>query len=641
MAKKELLQKLFGMSPDKIITDALIFEEPEKTEWQMAASQLNDGLSKNQAWAMCQALQPMLRAGGAVMVRMRTNGKKRPATELQGLFSQNTNKMDMTRGLALILCTPTNLQHYVDRLTAKQRELWLRMLDCLYLTEREAKRILDTDHLTVKEKQRGYYYYATEKIDPPELMFFDMVRSPSAEVRRYGFREYETFISLPAPIYSFFLHVFRPETQEEGWYTRNELPKDHAVFNFEADSIIKHPLLQGLLEAGKLNMKLKGMSLTEVKRVGKSMGMPEIFGNDAIKGSNQELLRTRYYIEPLSLDYHIFRLRAETHEPYNYILRRIFSASFNRLCYYLPSLLFPHIKGLRRNFLEDNKLCEMLKDFNQLLKLHPDSWISIPDALQETLCEPDSKNLASYDQLVFNPSYISDSHDLTNLFSQKDIAVDTFVTEFGLTAIQAYSLMLCSLGMAEVALSPLNHPESPFARAEFIRLTNLGRYVLNISKTYEPPHIEQKAFFELDSERLIIRSLVNPNPYEQLLKDSSVAISKNRYETSASSFLAHCKNREDVEKNISIFRQFISSDLPPLWKQFFDQLLQHCNPLEKDATAYQHFRLSPDNADLIRLLTTDEKLRQLIIRAEDYRILVKNSDLNKFEERLKKHGYLL
>ena len=71
MAKKELLQMLFGMSPDKIITDALIFEEPEKTEWQMAASQLNDGLSKNQAWAMCQALQPMLRAGGVVMVRMR------------------------------------------------------------------------------------------------------------------------------------------------------------------------------------------------------------------------------------------------------------------------------------------------------------------------------------------------------------------------------------------------------------------------------------------------------------------------------------------------------------------------------------------------------------------------------------------
>ena len=98
MATKELLQKLFGMSPDKIITDALIFEEPEKTEWQKAASQLNDGLSKNQAWTMCQALQPMLRAGGAVMVRMRANGKKRPATELQGLFSQNTNKMDMTRG---------------------------------------------------------------------------------------------------------------------------------------------------------------------------------------------------------------------------------------------------------------------------------------------------------------------------------------------------------------------------------------------------------------------------------------------------------------------------------------------------------------------------------------------------------------
>ena len=109
----------------------------------------------------------------------------------------------------------------------------------------------------------------------------------------------------------------------------------------------------------------------------------------------------------------------------------------------------------------------------------------------------------------------------------------------------------------------------------------------------------------------------------------------------ALSLLANCHNRNDVEDKISIFRQFIASDLPPLWQQFFHSLLQHCNPLQKDKQTYQHYTLQPDNSDLIHLITTDPVLRQIVVRAEGYRILVKSDDLRKFEAQLKKHGYLL
>ena len=123
--------------------------------------------------------------------------------------------------------------------------------------------------------------------------------------------------------------------------------------------------------------------------------------------------------------------------------------------------------------------------------------------------------------------------------------------------------------------------------------------------------------------------------------DTSHAISRNRFETSALSFLASCHTKADVESKIKIFRQFISSDLPPLWEQFFKSLLQHCHPLKEDKTAYKRYTLDPENRDLVQLVTTDPILRQLVIRAEGYRIMVKQEDLKKFETQLMKHGYLL
>ena len=100
-------------------------------------------------------------------------------------------------------------------------------------------------------------------------------------------------------------------------------------------------------------------------------------------------------------------------------------------------------------------------------------------------------------------------------------------------------------------------------------------------------------------------------------------------------------NEHKKNSKISIFKQFIADKLPPLWEQFFQQLLQHIHPLMEDKTSYKRYTLSPDNREFIQLITTDPVLRQLVIRAEGYRLMVKTEDVRKFETQLKKHGYLL
>jgi hypothetical protein len=247
-----------------------------------------------------------------------------------------------------------------------------------------------------------------------------------------------------------------------------------------------------------------------------------------------------------------------------------------------------------------------------------------------------------YTALVYSPNDEQNTAEITNLYSLEIINVETYACEFGYAGLQSFGFILASLGMAEIALNTSLPPTSGlFSPLEYLRLTPLGCYALGVTKDYEAPAIQQEAYFELDPERLIIRSLQDPNPYEQLLRDTAMPISRGRFQTSALSFLTNCHSRDDVEGKINIFKQFIANELPPLWEQFFQTLLQHCHPLFEDIISYRHYTLKPDNYDLIHLITTDPVLRQIVIRAEGYRILVKYEDIRKFETQLKKHGYLL
>jgi hypothetical protein len=315
--------------------------------------------------------------------------------------------------------------------------------------------------------------------------------------------------------------------------------------------------------------------------------------------------------------------------------------SLRELRRHLPPLLLPHIKGLRKAMTDYSRMDDLCGFMLSWLKLEPEKWTPVEAIFIKMYACNVGSDFMQDCALVFPTQEQKADTEIVNEFSGQYIAADRFVIEFGLVTMQAFAFMLCSLGMAELTLSAEKRNLSPFSKADYIRLTPLGRYVLGVTTDYEAPEQEHIAYFELDPDRLIIRSLVEPNPYAQLLLDTSTAISRNRFETSAESFLAHCQKQGDVEEKIGVFKQFVSNELPPLWKQFFDSLLMHCNPLRTDRTAYLKYRIDPKNTELIQLLTGDPKLRQLTVRAEGYLLLVKKDDLKKFTDELKKHGYLL
>lgn len=556
------------------------------------------------------------------------------AVEITDITKSSNSKATIAYGVALILADQQNTQSYLETFDEKMKELWTTVLLNIYLSLNNAKYILNDNNIVIEE--RNYYYSrAIIKLNKPELKWFSLARFLSAEVHFY--RNYENYITINPAIHSIFFPFFFPRAFDES-ENLSQLPDGHwRIMNFESDSYTHFQLFLSMMKQHLLPVKKKGIGVTDMKRAQKKMSLKEFFPGDT--NEYRQNLRAFSYLQLLALHEHF--LARQKKRSYQDTLQNLVT-NFSTLDYFLSNILYPHIKGLNRQITEygkESKLCKMLFTW---MGEDSEGWVCLHDVIARIYALNYGNDTSQHIPLVYNPQMEDYSTHLTNQYSGRVISADSYVMEFGYTGLQMCALLMASVGMAEVAIDEdKNCGVSPFETVAYIRLTPLGRYALGIDTSYEAPKMEQTAYFELDPDRLIIRSLVEPNPYAQLLKDTSIPISRNRFETSALSFLANCHSKSDVESKISIFKQFIADKLPPLWKEFFKTLLQHCHPLQEDSTAYRHYTIDPENRELQQLITNDPVLRQLVIRAEGYRILVKLDDIRKFENQLKKHGYLL
>ena len=118
-------------------------------------------------------------------------------------------------------------------------------------------------------------------------------------------------------------------------------------------------------------------------------------------------------------------------------------------------------------------------------------------------------------------------------------------------------------------------------------------------------------------------------------------ISKNMYKVTNESFLRQCSDKKDIDNNVSLFKEYVSAGLPPVWKTFFDQLARKCKLLTKPKKKYQLLQLPPADKELQRIVLGDPTVRQYTLKAENYHILVEQENLKKVCDALKKYGYLL
>jgi len=216
---------------------------------------------------------------------------------------------------------------------------------------------------------------------------------------------------------------------------------------------------------------------------------------------------------------------------------------------------------------------------------------------------------------------------------------------------KSFCFFLSSLGLLEISYNyppaePLGINQanrdfiSPYDGLTGIRITDLGAYVLGLKKEYKVPEQQQNHTLEIHEEYLLISFSGENKIIEMFLDKIAVKSGEKRYKVDYASFLKECNHKEDIQNKIEQFKKIIKTELPPVWENFFSELLYNYNPVLK-VSSYQIFKIPPQHKALASLIARDEVLKKILIKAEDFHFLVKEKDKSTLKSRLSSLGYLM
>ncbi|MGB0405390.1 MAG: hypothetical protein ACPGDB_04300, partial [Fusobacterium sp.] len=113
--------------------------------------------------------------------------------------------------------------------------------------------------------------------------------------------------------------------------------------------------------------------------------------------------------------------------------------------------------------------------------------------------------------------------------------------------------------------------------------------------------------------------------------------SSNKYKLSKDSFFRKIKNKKDFYEKINEFKEKISSDFSNIWTDFFNEMEKRINSI-KIINDYKVLKLGEDK-ELVNFIIKNKEIGKLILKAEEFHILIKEENIEKFSEILKENGY--
>ena len=646
--KKTSQTYMFDMDDPAQDTRPLIMKEPSKEQLERVTSLLAMS-NKDTLVQMCQVFHPLL--NNHISVRKRkADGTVVEAPELVALKKYSMPKADISNALAFMLAEPENIRLYTDTLSEETRALWRLILVRLFVSMDDAREVLKTtDKLSSREGIPFYHYYGynSSHWHRKELSWFDIVYRYSSKPSRWNGRERAWYITLSPNIHRIFFPIFFPDAYAD--HSIKELPEgEFLTITGEADALRCYPVVAAMLAGGELALG-SGRYLVTGQKVAVKRTALKNFGI----GETPDL-RAILYVQMLTLCHVSSHPNKNASPPDQY---KTFSTHLVKNIgsdqYYMPLFIFAHINGLRRSFIEENLCPDLAVHDMRLMAAHDQKWVPIRDFYMHSFFGVGTSYNVPFPPLVFNITRDDYHDDLVNTFTDQPLAVDFYTRHFGNTFHKGFLYILATLGLVELACQKpvpdaAEKPISPYAAIAYARLSPLGRYALGLTKDYDAPQQQKRDYFLVDDQRLIVRDLcvadgssTGTNPYLEILKDIARPIGSGRYEVTPQTFLSPCSTNDDVLQRIKNFRQFVCPKPPTIWETFFSTLLTRCHPLTLNHEDFHVYTLPADDHDLQRLVATDPKLRQLVIRAEGYRILVRTIDLGKFRTRLKALGYLL
>ena len=175
---------------------------------------------------------------------------------------------------------------------------------------------------------------------------------------------------------------------------------------------------------------------------------------------------------------------------------------------------------------------------------------------------------------------------------------------------------------------------------EYVRFTDLGKFVLGFSAEYTPKEIQQnKAKLKFDEYSPIITIDAKDGVTIAKLEGYADKIDANKYILSYSKIFKDCDNYKALTLKIDGFYKQIASNPPKVFFDFFDKIKQRADLLEKESKLIT-IKLK-NNKELLELFMTNKKLQEITVKAQGFRVLVLKDDILKLKKICSENGFFV
>ena len=312
--------------------------------------------------------------------------------------------------------------------------------------------------------------------------------------------------------------------------------------------------------------------------------------------------------------------------------------------YHYTSLYLNYLKGLRNIWKNGENIKRCLESIKKvLLELPEEGIVSIENIVKYLVYRDEFVEIIN-PQDVYDYIYINEANYGRTKIGNYDAYHGYIIEPF----VKSILFLLGTLGVVELyydipcvseGLYLKNGYLSKYDGLKYIALTDLGKYILEKTDSYDFGDNKEEAEIYMDDDRLFL-SIIGEAPIKSmLLEKMATKIGPNKFKVTREVFLKDVEEVESLEGKIAEFKKIVEVPLPEFWEEFFRELLEKSNSLTR-AEDIIVLQLKQDR-ELINLIGKNEELKGLILKAEGFYILVREGNKERVVDILKRHGYFI
>lgn len=310
--------------------------------------------------------------------------------------------------------------------------------------------------------------------------------------------------------------------------------------------------------------------------------------------------------------------------------------------YHYTSLYLNYLKGVKNIWKSKEEIKRGLATIKNIINEFPDDKpISVENVIKAILYRDEFIEIIdvkdAYDYIYINEA----NYERTKILNYEKYQMYVVIP-----FIKSVLFILGVLGIFEMyydypsinnSLYLKNGYLSKFDGIKYVKFTELGRYCFDRVDEYDFKNAKEDGEVLLDEDRLIATVMGDTPVKTMFLERVAQRIATNKYKFSRENFLRGVSSSKEIEERINEFYNKITPEPNQLWKEFFNDILEKSSVIKAESQ-FVVLKLKNDK-ELIKTITKDERFKPLMLKGEDFHLLVRSENISEVISLFKEYGY--